>query len=387
MKTETTKFAYVDMLRGIAILMVVMVHAAQRVPNLYWLADNLAQYGQMGVQLFFVASAYTLCLSFSKSTGSPLRVISFYIRRFFRIAPLYYIGITIYFILNVAINFYHLGSVAPIYPYTFTNVFANVFFIHGLFPQANNNIVPGGWSIGTEMLFYLAFPALFMGISKLTERFGVSIIVVMFAIVVMINAAMQAFLAVEFDLKIINNKFLYFNIINQLPVFIIGIFAFHATRDIDNQGMSNSMAVRRSYGFGFTLLSIVAIVIYHKCNCSYKFAVIPIISGASFYCLLAYLKMSRLRFNILSRIGQLSYSVYIFHFIAAWYLVPLMVEPLQNKLPSVIHLFISFFLSIGFTVLLAIFSEKYIEARGIHVGSMLIDYLQKRANTIEAKRR
>ena len=176
-------------------------------------------------------------------------------------------------------------------------------------------------------------------------------------------------------------------LINQLPVFIIGIFAFHATRDIDNQGMSNSMAVRRSYGFGFTLLSIVAIVIYHKCNCSYKFAVIPIISGASFYCLLAYLKMSRLRFNILSRIGQLSYSVYIFHFIAAWYLVPLMVEPLQNKLPSVIHLFISFFLSIGFTVLLAIFSEKYIEARGIHVGSMLIDYLQKRANTIEAKRR
>ena len=66
---STRKYAYIDGLRGIAILMVVLFH---QTPSVVWkssatrfdiLIQSATSLGQMGVQLFFVASALTLCLS------------------------------------------------------------------------------------------------------------------------------------------------------------------------------------------------------------------------------------------------------------------------------------------------------------------------------------
>lgn len=100
------KLSYLNSTRGIAILMVILVH----VSTLYngqvvgSFLKIFFYYGQMGVQLFFVASAYTLCLSFDNRKVEKNNLINFYIRRYFRIFPIYYLGIVIYFILNFYIK-------------------------------------------------------------------------------------------------------------------------------------------------------------------------------------------------------------------------------------------------------------------------------------------
>lgn len=119
---QTEKLSYIDVLRGIAVLLVISVHHGMLFMQLP-LIHYVSGFGQMGVQLFFVASAYTLCLSASRRT-EPAR--NFYIRRYFRIAPLYYFAIVLYTI--VVYTQATFGGADRTADYSLFNIAANVFF-------------------------------------------------------------------------------------------------------------------------------------------------------------------------------------------------------------------------------------------------------------------
>ena len=163
---DTKKYAYIDAMRGFAILLVILVHTSQSIAD-KTPAVMSAALGQFGVQLFFVASALTLCLSYEQRLDEKHRLVAFLLRRWFRIAPLYLIGILLYFLVSAYREIY-LGLFCDFYrDYTLLNILSNVLLLHGLIPSANNNVVPGGWSIGTEVLFYLMFPLLFWWLGNL----------------------------------------------------------------------------------------------------------------------------------------------------------------------------------------------------------------------------
>src|SRR5262245_32766165 len=83
-KTSTMpRYAYIDALRGYAILGVISVHTSGAVPHLGGRLRDLATSGQYGVHLFFVVSALTLVMSWHARSDGTYR---FYIRRLFRIA-------------------------------------------------------------------------------------------------------------------------------------------------------------------------------------------------------------------------------------------------------------------------------------------------------------
>jgi peptidoglycan/LPS O-acetylase OafA/YrhL len=77
-------------------------------------------------------------------------VINFYIRRLFRIVPLFWLGLIIY-----AFPTYWSFSSFQWEPILYT-----AFFINGWSPDYFNRVVPGGWSIAVEMNFYFIFPLL-----------------------------------------------------------------------------------------------------------------------------------------------------------------------------------------------------------------------------------
>ena len=139
---DLTKFQFVDEARGVAILLVILFHSVEGIGKLGFLSLP-ATYGQMGVELFFVASAFSLSHSFRNRSGESHGAIAFYIRRFFRIAPMFYVGIVIYGLLHFYMQ--HCAR-SPLSwdPYTPRNVLANALFLHGFYPPAYNNIVAGG---------------------------------------------------------------------------------------------------------------------------------------------------------------------------------------------------------------------------------------------------
>ncbi len=90
-----------DGVRGIAVLLVILVHfgdyvPTQRIP----IADALRagfDFGWVGVDLFFVLSGFLITGILLEAKGSPNYFRSFYMRRVLRILPLYYLSVAVYF--------------------------------------------------------------------------------------------------------------------------------------------------------------------------------------------------------------------------------------------------------------------------------------------------
>lgn len=349
------RLAYVDSLRGVAILMVIAVHTTQSVTNLPAIVISIAGFGQMGVQLFFVLSSYILCYAMDH-LGNGFKRGEFYWRRFFRIAPLYYVGILGYMCLSALENYLHTQKFVTDPEYNLLNVASNITFIHGFVPQANNNIVPGGWSIGTEMAFYVLFPFLF----KFCKGLPKSILIGVFSITLM--TCTSAVLLLQHFTNL-DRHFVYFNLINMLPVFMMGIVYYLLVDDVDRwlpKALPGTLSVI------LVLLSYLQFVYF------FQITLTPVISAAAFVTMLHTAKYHWLKTGGLEKIGKVSYSMYIIHFVFAWqvsrYLNRLLAEILD---PSLI-LAVCLMLTVSFTFLAAYVSEKYIERSGVSLGRWLI---------------
>ncbi len=368
--SSVENLGYIDILRGIAILMVMLVHTSQAVNGVSKLVGDIDRYGQMGVQLFFVASAYTLCCSRIKRAKEKKLLVSFWIRRFFRIAPLYYVAIIAYFLAESNMHILTLIKM-PYSLYNFETITANILFIHGFVLAANNNIVPGGWSIGTEMAFYLLFPLLFDLFDRAYKQYGITslygLVGLSMVLSIASHLALQQFLAINLN----DNSFIYYNLINQLPVFLLGMtIFFHHHYTIPIQ-LSIPIQVAT-----FVVVTIVGIILLSSKQYWLVGTLLPVIAGISFVFLLNILKELKYSNIFLAEIGRASYSMYIFHFMFAWYLVPGIGLTLKKGILPELLLACSIVLVTRLTFAVAKLSQKYIEAPGIWVGKTLISKLE-----------
>ncbi|MFY7788963.1 MAG: acyltransferase family protein [Thermoflexibacteraceae bacterium] len=223
------KLAYIDALRGIAILLVIILHTSQYgSPILSFTLNQVVNIGNKGVQLFYVASAFTLFLSFKHKLNkekSPFK--NFFLRRFFRIAPMYYLGIIYYLYQDGWGARYWLGDEPQV---TLANIVANFLFIHGLNPYWINSIVHGGWSIAVEMMFYACMPYLFLRIKNINAALN------FFVFTLLLRAVLQVILT---HTPLIHetylwNEYLFIYFPNQLPVFTIGIILYFIVIEKEN---------------------------------------------------------------------------------------------------------------------------------------------------------
>lgn len=129
--TKIENFAFVDALRGWAVIGVILVHTYQWIPCSSETLGTIAKRGAFGVQLFYIISAFTLFLSLSRryfSDTSPF--ICFFIRRFFRIAPLFYLAILFYSILDgLGPRFWAPNGVGALH------IILTALFLHGWMPR------------------------------------------------------------------------------------------------------------------------------------------------------------------------------------------------------------------------------------------------------------
>jgi peptidoglycan/LPS O-acetylase OafA/YrhL len=364
------KLDSINLMRGIAILMVIMVHVYQGIDGILYFS-NFARYGQMGVQLFFIASAFTLCYSMEAKGIRKGSIRNFYLRRFFRIAPVYYFGITLYCLVTLLLPYGWDSNKNPI------AIIANIFFVNGLYPAANNNVVPGGWSIGTEMLFYLIFPSIFIGYNRLQNKYKWIYLVLPFIVLafsLLIEYIIYSLIKIPSYFR--NNSFLYFSLLNQFPVFFLGISLYTAYKKNNLQKINKFLCILLfiifSYIAGFLMINGSTYFIL-------SVAIFPFISGLSFIFLFVVLQYSNIKRLILSKIGIISYSSYLIHFIFAFYLTKGL-SKIFSFIQADIQLIVLYCITVLLTFFAATFLYKYIEIHGVKLGKRIIEYLDQDPN-------
>jgi peptidoglycan/LPS O-acetylase OafA/YrhL len=171
---------WLDGLRGLAALWVLVSHAMilAGVPGI-----PLLSWGELAVDLFMLLSGFLMAHHYVlRREREPWTARStftaFWLRRFFRIAPLYYLVLTVAMLLGPWIGDWR-DTIALTWPVTATsparyddqgwdNILMHVTFLFGALPHYAFRTPLPDWSIGLEMSFYLAFPFLML----LVMRFG-----------------------------------------------------------------------------------------------------------------------------------------------------------------------------------------------------------------------
>lgn len=372
--TNTQRLKSVDALRGIAILMVILVHSSQRFPYLSLSNVKYFYYWcQMGVQLFFLASSFTLCLSLKRSNENGESIGYFYLRRFFRIAPGYYMGILLYAIINIIYYSIKFNRFTILYCYTFKNIICNIFLIQGMVPSATSGIVPGGWSVGTECIFYLIFPIIFKIISSpKIQKFKLHILA---PFITLLGSFYIEYLIYKLTGHYVqNNHFIYYNIVNQIPIFVMGMSIYFA---YINNKLKHFNSVLCFLLFGVTAYFSI-LLMYRNLDYKFMYLFIPFISAISLAFLFIGFLNLKIKFTILEKIGTISYSCYLLHFIFAFFLSSYLLAPL-SKLNSNLALPIFYLIVVVCTYFLASLSYKYIELNGIKLGKMVTNAIRNKS--------
>jgi peptidoglycan/LPS O-acetylase OafA/YrhL len=368
------RLAWLDQVRGVAICMVVAVHCSQGLSGVSSVLRLLAEFGQFGVQLFFVASAYTLCLTYYPRYSEKHSVAKFFVRRFFRIAPLYYCAIAGYALWHFLTQM-RLGFDLPLraYPYDVLGILTNMSFTHSLVREYNNNVVPGGWSIGVEMFFYVLFPIVFLIFEKTYVRLSLRGVVAFGLALCTLSAALVNLLYGAVQIQ--NNSFEYFGLPNQFPVFVVGIVLYYLVERSEMPKSTKWIAF-----FICAVASCASVWLWFGEFVS-GFAILPL--AVSLPCASAmYLikTKAQLLSTVLARIGQCSYAMYLCHWLFAYAL-----GVLQRK--YFLDTNANLLLAVGYLLVLLIsfvFSSTVlasIEAGGISLGKRIIEKLPNRCHT------
>jgi peptidoglycan/LPS O-acetylase OafA/YrhL len=160
----------VDLLRGLAILFVLMNHVNMRllsadVPYTNALPEQLVSAlvwnGQRGVQIFFAVSGFLITSTTLRrwDSLSAVNVRAFYQMRFARIAPLILVLLAILSVLHLA----HVGHfVVPAKTGGLGRALIAALTFHINVLEARRGYLPGNWdilwSLSVEEMFYLFFP-------------------------------------------------------------------------------------------------------------------------------------------------------------------------------------------------------------------------------------
>ena len=145
----------VQILRGIAALLVVLYHIPDQLTDRGW--DSrifpVMWVGSAGVDIFFVISGFIMVYSTVGLFRTPRASVNFFLRRLARIVPLYWIFTTIAVFVTVRAerHFEHPD-------YTIPHFVASYLFTFYLRPGVDNfPIYRQGWSLNYEMFFYVCF--------------------------------------------------------------------------------------------------------------------------------------------------------------------------------------------------------------------------------------
>ncbi len=173
---STKNYASVQVLRGLAALLVVVFHAGLMADERFGEAGHhlLLRAGAAGVDIFFPISGFVMVVS---TVGLVARCDAWWVfaeRRIIRIVPLYWLATTLKLALIVAVPSLALHTkVAP------WHLVASYLFIFAANPEGEvTPVLPIGWTLNFEMFFYAVFAAALLLRAPLVRAVAMTMLVV-----------------------------------------------------------------------------------------------------------------------------------------------------------------------------------------------------------------
>jgi peptidoglycan/LPS O-acetylase OafA/YrhL len=156
------RFTFVDALRGLAALGVVLFHAeeGQHISELfshlpYWLQIGL-DHGSLGVPVFFVLSGFVIAHSLYEQRMNLNLLGRFTLRRSLRLDPPYWVAIALTIGLSTLASAVIKGR--PPNDYSLGQLVAHLFYLQDILGYGNINSV--FWTLCFEIQFYLVYAIL-----------------------------------------------------------------------------------------------------------------------------------------------------------------------------------------------------------------------------------
>jgi exopolysaccharide production protein ExoZ len=322
-KTRPLELQSIQALRALAATTVIFAH----VPFI--------SRGGFGVNIFFVISGFIICYI------SSLNPSHFWLKRIFRIVPLYWMGtLGVFLIALVAPHLLNSTTSRP------DELLKSLFFIP--FVKESGRVAPVlflGWTLEYEMFFYLVFAAALAIHKKMAGWIAI---------------AMLAVVAIAGDIAHPSSTFLGFYSHPIIMEFALGILAFYAWKSWGPRlvRLPITLAVLVSlgcYAFFFWIdRGIPPSIHFAKIIPGFLFQ-----GGLGFIILMSFLSMEgRIAFpRWVLAVGDASYSLYLFH----PYIVQLVskkIVPFTALTPITVIALIG---TVGLCCLFAIASFKFFE--------------------------
>jgi peptidoglycan/LPS O-acetylase OafA/YrhL len=270
----------------------------------YHFSPDLAPFGYLGVDLFFVISGYLITKQLLKSFSNEKKIFKrFYFKRFKRIIP----SLITSSIFTVIIGYYNL-SLEHFYELLrglkYSLLFAgNIYFsqvIDYFSVDSEKNLIINLWSLGVEEQFYILFPFLFL-LGHRLKRIKFSYFL-LFCFLISLFGYSNIFyntlnlnkIFFEFE------KYLFYSPFTRAAQLLLGSLA--ATK-------KSNISLKSPY-LNYFLIAVLSLFLFGDIN-FYSHVLVSLIT--------VFLVVSETKFDdtIISKffvhLGNLSYSLYLFH--------------------------------------------------------------------------
>ncbi|RON53519.1 acyltransferase family protein [Pseudomonas frederiksbergensis] len=345
MKPQRERLIYLDAIRAVAALSVVISHYIERTPLHQWAIFDFLRPGQFGVVVFFILSGFVIPFSFTKGATSNR---TFLVSRLFRLYPAYWLSI----LLACFAITHFLGA-----DLNEKRILANVTMLQAL--TGYHNLFGVYWTLFVELVFYALCIALswagLLGNLKIRLLMAIT-----FLLAALAGAAARHYLSLPAPVGILSSLSL---------MLFGGLWRSHV---IDRTPKAKAYCLQWIALF-LLCFPLIALLAYNVDQGLGENAYTYI--GSYFTALLFFITTTtllKLKNKVLIFLGSISYSLYLIHpFFLEWVTARFSLSSQFNLAPFALYLLVTLACSTACYVL--------IEKNGIRLGRRLNAALDRAA--------
>ncbi|OUS32413.1 hypothetical protein A9Q99_01090 [Gammaproteobacteria bacterium 45_16_T64] len=266
---NSSNYSAIDGLRAISILLVILFHtfkivgAGSGIETTQQIIDDTPFFlnwiwnGDKSVDIFFIISGFLIAgLLFKEyKKTATIKLKRFYVRRFFRLTPVYLLALALYGL-----------SGAP----NAENIWANLLYVNNFLPL-EEQAFQWGWTLAVEEQFYLLFPLFLLTVflpSKKPMRWLIALFLLSFVIRLCFvyfdkriwHTSMSDF---YFDIETFRYIFsaMYDNLYTRYGAFLCGIGAAYIHHYHHDKAISFFANTRLSLAISAASLGVISIIL------------------------------------------------------------------------------------------------------------------------------